>query len=234
MEKQVDQILFELKNISDQQVKLDKEKRFGIASPYSLGIYQRDINQIAKGLGKNTRLGFALFDTGIYEARLLCACICKPDELTEEVLDQWVREFNTWEICDSFCMKLFKYHKKALKKAYEWVEEHKEFQKRAGFVLMATYGFAHKEADNSVFQDFLNCLESHTKDNRLYVKKSVNWALRQIGKRNQDLRGLAIETANRIKSQPWSSAQWIGQHALNELTNPNCKVLDYPRAVYRM
>ncbi len=141
--------------------------------------------------------------------------------------------FNTWEICDSFCMQLFKYHPLAIKKALSWSQRKKEFEKRAGFVLMATYGFADKEASNEVFEQFFPFLIQHTNDDRIYVKKAINWALRQIGKRNIDLQKKAIVTANLILNQDSKSAHWIANNALNELQNKKINILDYPRSIYR-
>ena len=234
MEAQVNELLTELRMISSPEIKRKKDEKFGIKADTSWGVYQKDLSQIAKRIGKNTELGIALFDTGLYDARLLSAHLCKPAEVAENLLENWVSEFNTWEICDSFCMKLFKYNKHAVQKAFEWVEREKEYEKRAGFVLMATYGFADKQAPNSVFEAFFPKLESHANDNRIYVKKAVNWALRQIGKRNVDLRIKAIQCAERISKQGSVSAKWIAKDALRELNNKAVNVLDYPRNIYRL
>jgi len=234
MEAQVNELLTELRLISSPEIKRKKDEKFGIKAPTSLGVYQKDLSEMAKRIGKNTELGIALFDTGMYDARLLSAHLCRPKEITENLLEKWVVEFNTWEICDSFCMKLFKYNEHAVKKAFEWVEREDEFEKRAGFVLMATYGFADKQAPNTVFEAFFPKLESHAKDNRIYVKKAVNWALRQIGKRNVDLKSKAIQCAERIYLQESVSAKWIANDALRELKNEGVNVLDYPRHIYRI
>lgn len=234
MEAQVNELLTELRMISSPEIKRKKEEKFGIRDDASWGVYQKDLSQIAKRIGKNTELGIALFDTGLYDARLLSAHLCKPLEITENLLEKWVSEFNTWEICDSFCMKLFKYNEHAVKKAFEWIERAKEYEKRAGFVLMATYGFADKHAPNNTFEAFFPKLESHANDNRIYVKKSINWALRQIGKRNVDLRIKAIQCAERISLQESVSAKWIAKDALRELNSEGVNVLDYPRKLYRL
>jgi len=230
---QLNEILHELKTLSNSEIKDFKAKKFGIESNNSWGVYQKDLSALAKKIGKNTKLGIQLFDTGIYDAQLLCAKICKPKEITEELMENWIKHFNTWEICDSFCMQLFKYHPLAIKKALAWSKHENEFEKRAGFVLMATYGFADKNAPNKVFEQFFPILVSNVNDNRLYVKKAVNWALRQIGKRNVDLHQKAIETANKILKQNSRSAQWIAKDALRELQGDNVNILDYPRSIYR-
>jgi 3-methyladenine DNA glycosylase AlkD len=228
-----DQILKELKNLSNHKIKEFKARKFGIQSDNSWGVYQKDLSVLAKRIGKNTQLGIELFDTNIYDAQLLCAKICRPEKISEELMEKWITFFNTWEICDSFCMQLFKFHPLAIEKSLQWCERKNEFEKRAGFVLMATYGFANKEADNEVFEQFFSQLIVHASDDRLYVKKAVNWALRQIGKRNIDLQKRAIETANEIIEQQSKSAQWIAKDALRELQSKKANILDYPRSVYR-
>jgi len=230
---QIDQILKELKSLSSSEIKANKAKKFGIASDNSWGVYQKDLSFIAKRIGKNTTLGIELFNTGIYDAQLLCAKICKPNELPEALLEEWVSHFNTWEICDSFCMQLFKFHPLAIEKALLWCKRKNEFEKRAGFVLMATYGFANKNAKNEVFEQFFLLLIEHANDERLYVKKAVNWALRQIGKRNIDLQRKAVLTAREILKQRTKSAQWIAKDALRELQSNKVNILDYPRSIYR-
>ncbi len=132
---------------------------------------------------------------------MLCAKTCSPEKISEQQMEKWITYFNTWEICDSFCMQLFKFHSLAIEKAFLWCEREKEFEKRAGFVLMATYGFANKNANNEVFEQFFPLLIRHAYDDRVYVKKAVNWALRQIGKRNIDLQKEAIKTAKIILNQ---------------------------------
>ncbi len=230
---QINEILTELKSLSNPEVKEFKAIKFGIDCDNSWGVYQKDIAVLAKKISKNTSVGIQLFETGNYDAQLLCAKICKPKEITEEMMDKWITHFNTWEICDSFCMQLFKYHPLAIKKALEWSKRTNEFEKRAGFVLMATYGFADKKAENEVFEQFFPILIEHANDDRIYVKKAINWALRQIGKRNRDLQLKAIETANEIFKQDSRSAQWIAKDALKELQSEKVNILDYPRSIYR-
>ena len=128
---QLNEILTELKFLSNVEIKEFKAKRFGIKSDNSWGVYQKDLAILAKKIGKNTALGIELFDTNIYDAQLLCAKICKPKEITENLMEKWITHFNTWEICDSFCMQLFKYHPLAVKKAISWSKRDNEFEKRA-------------------------------------------------------------------------------------------------------
>jgi 3-methyladenine DNA glycosylase AlkD len=149
-------------------------------------------------------------------------------------MDQWAATFETWEICDSFCMGFFAQSPHALAKAFEWSAHDAEFMKRAGFVIMAAYSFADKLAGNEVFAQFLPVIEREAHDGRIYVKKGVNWALRNVGKRNVDLNALAIAAAQRILTLDCKSAQWIAKDAINELTKPDAKILNYPRRRYKL
>jgi len=210
-----------------------KEKKFGIYATNSLGIYHQDLKLLTKEIGRDNKLALALFDSGIYEARILCSKIFNPADITQQQMESWVNTFENWEICDSFCMGFFVKSNHALKKAIEWSYNPDEYVKRAGFVIMAAYGFAHKEDDNSVFESFFPIIEREAHDDRVYVKKAVNWALRNIGKRNKDLHKQALEVANRLLLTDSKSAKWIAKNAICELEKPNVNVLDYPRKIYR-
>jgi 3-methyladenine DNA glycosylase AlkD len=226
-------VIVQLESLSNPNKILLKKEKFGISANNSLGIYHQDLKVIAKNIGTNNQLALALFDTGIYEAKLLCSKIYQAEELTTSLMDKWVVTFENWEICDSFCMGFFVKSEFALPKAFEWIESEQEFIKRAGFVIMAAYGFAHKSAGNDVFESFLPVIRQHATDDRLYVKKAINWALRNIGKRNEDLNTKAIATAYDILEIKHKAAQWIAKNALNELEKESRKYLDYPRSIYR-
>ena len=227
-------ILQKLKVLADPEKVIFKEKKFGITAKNSLGIYQKDINLLAKAIGKDSALAQELFDTGVYEARLLCSKIFKPKELTEELMEKWVATFDNWEICDSFCMIVFAKSKFALDKINDWTSRSPEFEKRAGFVIMAAYCTADKKADNETFEAFPPVIQREVDDDRLYVKKAVNWALRSMGKRNTDLHQQAIEIALEIlKNNKSKSAQWIAKDALRELEKEGLRISDYPRHIYR-
>jgi len=159
--------------------------------------------------------------------------VYNPNSITEELMGKWVATFENWEICDSFCMGFFAKSKYALTKAIEWSNNEKEFIKRAGFVIMASYGFADNDADNEILEQFFPIIKREATDDRLYVKKAMNWALRNIGKRNNDLNRLAIIVANRIANTDSKSAKWIARNALRELMDPGVNILDYPRHIYR-
>jgi 3-methyladenine DNA glycosylase AlkD len=227
------EIIVLLKELGNPDVVEQKEKRFGVIAKNSLGIYHKELKLIAKELPKNDTIAIELFDTGIYEARLLCSKIFSPKNLTEELMEKWVKEFDNWEICDSFCMGIFAKSKWAFPKAVEWCNRESEFEKRASFAIMAAYCMADKKADNSVFKDFLQLIEHHSDDERLYVKKAVNWALRNIGKRNIDLRREAILLAEKLSESDNKATRWIGSNAFKELTAEKVRSSDYPRKIYR-
>ena len=227
-------VLQRLNKIAEPEKVFFKQQKFGVKANNALGVYHKDLKIIAKEIGNNNQLALELFDTDIYECRLLCSKIFNPKDLTEELMEKWVSTFENWEITDSFCMGLFKYSELAIPKIIKWTTREKEFEKRSGFVIMAAYGFANKETENAVFESFLPIIVREVNDDRIYVKKAVNWALRNIGKRNIDLRNHAIEIAKKIKQNGSKSAIWIAKDALKELQGKNVKSLDYPRSIYRV
>ncbi|NRD19949.1 DNA alkylation repair protein [Winogradskyella eckloniae] len=222
-----------LYDLEDKEKVLFRQKKFGIVSNNALGIYHKDLNVIAKAIGKNNHLAIELFDSGIYEARLLCSKIYKPKDVTEDLMEYWVKTFENWEICDSFCMGLFSKSDFALTKIFEWSKREPEFEKRAAFATLASYCMADKTSENDVFESFFVLLKEQANDDRLYVKKAVNWALRSLGKRNSDLNNKAIAIAKVILDYDSKSAKWIAQNALNELQKESLRLSDYPRAIYR-
>ncbi|WCO00304.1 DNA alkylation repair protein [Psychroserpens ponticola] len=222
-----------LYDLKDAEKVIFKEKKFGIIANNSLGIYHKELKMIAKEIGQNNELAIQLFDSGIYEGRLLCSKMFKPKDVTEPLMEKWVKSFENWEICDSFSMGLFSKSKFALAKILEWTERKSEFEKRAGFAIMASYCMADKISENELFEQFFPIIKREANDERLYVKKAVNWALRNIGKRNIDLNRKAIEVAYEILKFESNSAKWIGKNALTELQKGNMRMSDYPRVEYR-
>ena len=227
------EIINELHRIADPDKVLFKQQKFGVVANNAIGVYHRDLKVLAKQIGKNNDLALALFETNIYECRLLCSKIFDPKDVTAELMEKWVVTFENWEITDSFCMGLFKYSDLAIDKIQEWTTRSEEFQKRSGFVIMAAYGFAHKNDENEVFESFFPIIKREANDNRIYVKKAVNWALRSIGKRNVDLKNRAIEVAQEILTFDSKAAKWIAKDALKELQSETVKLQDYPRKTYR-
>jgi 3-methyladenine DNA glycosylase AlkD len=194
-------------------------RRFGIENMHALGIPVPELRKLAKVIKKDHALALALWKTNLHEARLLASMIGDPALFTEEQADKWVKDFNSWDVCDQVCGNLLDRTSFAIEKAFAYSAHEEEFIKRAGFVLMAEYAVHNKSAENEVFISFLPVIEREAWDDRNFVKKAVNWALRQIGKRNNDLKTAAIESANRILSQNSKAAKWIAANALKELAN---------------
>ncbi|MBQ4801928.1 DNA alkylation repair protein [Aquimarina sp. MMG015] len=229
-----DEIIVYLNELKDPEKIFFKEKKFGIVAHNSLGIYHKDLKELAKDIGKGRNdLALQLFDSNIYEGRLLCSKLFNTNDVTEELMEKWVKTFENWEICDSFCMGLFAKSKFALAKIIDWTKRKPEFEKRAGFAIMAAYCMADKKSDNELFEQFFPIIKKEANDDRLYVKKAINWALRNIGKRNIDLNKKAIKVANQLLELKSSSAIWIAKNALNELQKENVRISDYPRNIYR-
>jgi 3-methyladenine DNA glycosylase AlkD len=191
--------------------------RFGITSRRVYGVPSTALRAIARAAGRDGNLASRLWDSGVYEARILAAYVADPRGLTRREMDRWAREFDSWALCDNTCIHLFRKTAFAWDRAIRWSSRRQEFVKRAGFALMATLAVHDKQAGDEAFLSLLPILEREARDPRNFVKKAVNWALRQIGKRNPTLRGKAMETAARLKASEFPSARWIGSDALREL-----------------
>lgn len=210
-----------------------KAEKFNVTTQNSLGIYHKDLKVLAKEIGTDSILAMQLFESNLYEGKLLCSKIFDPKDITDQHLDQWIASFDNWEICDSYCLALFAKNELAVSKINYWASLEKEFEKRTAFATMAGYCMADKKASNEVFEAFFPLIIGASDDNRIYVKKAVNWALRNIGKRNVDLKKSAMEVAYQLLNSPHKSAQWIAKDALKEFEKPNCRMSDYPRHIYR-
>ena len=229
----LEEVLEELYELENQELVAYRKTKFGIVSHNALGIAHKDLSLIAKTIGKDTSLALQLFDSGIYEAKLLCSKIVDPKEMTEDLMDKWVKTFENWEVCDSFCMGLFAKSKFALAKIIDWNDSKLLYQKRAAFATMAAFCNADKYSNNDLFIQFFPLIKEAASDDRLYVKKAVNWALRSIGKRNRDLNKAAIQEAQAMLNTNSKSAVWIAKNALVELQKEGVRMSDYPRKIYR-
>ena len=199
-------------------VYLEGMKRFGIDSSKALGVPMPAIRKLAKSIKKDHTLALELWETGIHEARIMASLIDDPKLVTPQQMDAWVKDFHSWDLCDQVCGNLFDRTVFAMEKALLYSSHQGEFIKRAGFVLMAEFAVHDKKADNQLFISLLPVIEREAWDDRNFVKKAVNWALRQIGKRNFELRMAAIASANRILQQNTKAARWIATDALKELS----------------
>ncbi len=192
--------------------------RFGINPNNTYGVSIPTLRKIARELGRNHSLSLELWESGIHEARILASMIDIPEKVTATQMDKWVRDFDSWDVCDQTCSNLFDKTKAAYQKAFEWSLRDEEFTKRAGFALMAALAFHDKKAPNAKFLKFLKAITREATDERNFVRKAVNWALRQIGKRNLELNRAAVRTAKQIRKMPSKNARWIASDALRELT----------------
>ena len=219
----VNEIFDELKLLStaDHYAKLS---HFGINATKAYGVKIPLLRQLAKKIGKNHELALALWDTDVHEARLLASMIERSELVTESQFDSWVNDFDSWDMCDQ-CCGLLGDTSFALQKIDDYSVRTDEFVKRTAFVLMCQYAVHHKKMDDDQFCYFLKIIEREAWDERNFVRKAVNWALRQIGKRNEFLRLKAIESAEEILNQNSKSARWIATDALRELRSQ--KVIDY-------
>jgi len=213
----VDEIVDLLKQKSNP-THLAGMKRYGIDSSKALGIPLPELRKIAKGIKKDHELALTLWKTSLHEARILASLVDIPVKVTTEQFDAWTADFYSWDLCDQVCGNLFDRTPFAIEKAIAYSAREEEFVKRAGFVLMAEYAVHQKKANDEIFINFLQIIEREACDGRNFVKKAINWALRQIGKRNGALRIHAIESANRILAKECKAAKWIASDALNELT----------------
>ena len=208
--------LASLKQMSTQR---DRENlaRFGITATKAYGVSMANVQALAKRLGRSHGLADALWKTGWYEARLLTAFVDDPARVTSAQMDRWCRDFDNWGICDTICFHLFDRTPHAYRKVAAWKDKRGEFQKRAAFALLASLAGHDKTSGDAPFLDGLRLIEEAADDDRNFVKKGVNWALRRIGTRNPALRAAAIATATRLASSPQPSARWNGKDALREL-----------------
>jgi len=193
--------------------------RYGINQKNNLGISIYQLRPIAKEIGINHDLALKLWDSKIHDARLMACFIDDPEKVTSDQMDAWANDFDSWDICDQVCTSLFDLSSLAYEKVFQWAVHEKEFVKRAAFSLIAGLAVHDKKANDKDFECFLPLLIHHATDDRNYVKKAVNWALRNIGKRNLHLNKAALMTAKEIQKMDSKSARWIASDAIRELTS---------------
>ena len=192
--------------------------RFGIGVSNAYGVPMGKIKELARELGRDHVRAMKLWDTGNREARLLAAFTADPNLLTRMQMDRWASQFDSWDVCDGCAIHLFRKSPLAWEQALKWTRKKPEFVRRAGFVMFATLAVHDKRAPDETFLEVLPLIEATATDERNFVKKAVNWALRQIGKRNPELRVAAIDVAARLAGADSTSSKWIGKDALRELS----------------
>jgi len=193
--------------------------KYGIKPENNLGISVTTIRNFAKSIGKDHKLALKLWETKIRDARMVAACIDDPKLVTKDQMEKWVKDFDSWDLCDHTCGHLFDKTPYAYEKAKEWTKRSEEFQKRAGFALIAWLSVHDKKKDDLIFEQFFPLIIKQSRDDRNYVKKAVNWALRNIGKRNPNLNKKSIEVAKIIQKIDSKPAKWIASDAIKELTS---------------
>jgi 3-methyladenine DNA glycosylase AlkD len=196
---------------------LEGMAKYGMAVERRLGVSVPDMRKLAKEIGKDHKLALELWKTGIAEARMVAAMVDEPDKLTEEQMEDWVKDINSWDVCDQVCMNLFEKNPLAWKKIIDWSEREEEFIKRAAFSLIACLAWHDKKAGDEKFIELFPVIIRGATDERNFVKKAVNWALRNIGKRNLDLNKAAVTTAKEIQRLDSKAARWVASDAIREL-----------------
>jgi len=192
--------------------------RYGISPHNTLGVSVPALRKLAREIGRNHGLAQQLWSSGVHEARILASMIDDPRMVTEEQMERWAADFDSWDVCDQCCGNLFDKTELACRKAVEWAARDEEFVKRAGFALMAWLAFHDKRTPDEAFLQFLPVIKRESVDGRNFVRKAVNWALRHIGKRNANLNRAAIQTAKEIQETGSKPGRWIAADALRELT----------------
>jgi len=198
---------------------LEGMARYGMTVENRLGVKVPQMRMIAKQIGVNHNLALELWETGVTEAMILASMVDVPDEVTEEQMEAWVQDFDSWDVCDQVCMNLFDKTPLAWKKIHDWSDREDEFVKRAAYALIACLAVHDKGASDEEFVSLIPVIKAGATDNRNYVKKAVSWALRNTGKRNPELNTVALATARELQSIDSSSARWIGSDAIRDLTS---------------
>ncbi len=219
LEDQVQAVLKSLKRLANKRVREDMSQRYGIYTDKAFGVSMSNIQKVARPLGRNHELAAALWETGWYEARMLTSFVDEPDLVTPAQMDRWARDFDNWGIVDTLCFNLFDRTPHAWRKVAQWCKQEDEFVKRAGFALLWSLTVHDKFASNDQFIQGLIFVLRAAGDERHFVKKAVNMALRAIGKRNPALNAAAVSISRRLAESPEASARWVGKDALRELTS---------------
>ena len=215
---QYEKLLKKLKSMEKPE-NVEGMARYGINPKNNLGISIYKLRPIAKEIGKNHDLALKLWNSGIHDARLLACFIDDPEKVTSNQMDLWAYNFDSWDICDQACTSLFDLTPLAWEKILQWSKHEKEFVKRGAFSLIAGLAVHDKNANDKMFEKLFPIIIRESNDDRNYVKKAVNWALRNIGKRNKVLNKKAIETAKNILEIDSKTARWIANDAIRELTS---------------
>jgi 3-methyladenine DNA glycosylase AlkD len=212
----VEDVLDRLKDKAKPE-QLEGMAKYGITVERRLGVSVPNMRKLAKELGRDHRLALELWATGIAEAMIVAGMVDEPAKLTEEQMEEWVKGIDSWDVCDQTCMNLFEKNQLAWKKIVDWSGREEEFVKRTAFSLIACLAWHDKRASDEKFMELLPVIVRAATDERSFVKKAVNWALRNIGKKNLNLNKAAINTAKEIRRLDSKAARWIAADAIREL-----------------
>jgi 3-methyladenine DNA glycosylase AlkD len=215
---QYEEIIKKLQSMSDPEA-VKGMARYGINPKNNLGISIYKLRPIAKEIGKNHELALRLWDSKIHDARLLAVFVDDHSKVTDEQMDSWAKDFDSWDVCDQACTSLFDSTPFAWKKVFDWTKRDEEFVRRGAFSIIAGLAVHDKKANDKKFEQLFPLIKDCSTDERNYVKKAVNWALRNIGKKNRDLNRKSIAFCKEILLIDSKSARWIAKDALRELTS---------------
>lgn len=193
--------------------------RYGMTVEKRLGVAVPDMRKLAKEIGRDHQLALALWQTGLAEAMILAALIDRPDEVTGAQMEAWVKDLNSWDVCDQVCLNLFDKTPLAWQKIPDWSKREEEFVKRAAFALIAGLAWHNKQAADDDFIRLLPVIKAGVTDERNFVKKAVSWALRHIGKRNLNLNDVALKAAQELRESDSKPARWVASDAIRDLTS---------------
>lgn len=203
----------------ENQTNRDGMARYGINTEKAFGTGMKPVREMARKIGKNHDLALNLWKTGYHEARILAAHTADPKQMTVEIAEEWAKDFNSWDLCDQVCMNLYKYMPDAPLLVDQWCVREETFVKRAAFALIASLGLQSSKLSDEELLRFLPVIERESTDERNFVKKSVNWALRQVGKRSLMLRQEVLKTAERMLELDSKSARWNAKDTIRELND---------------
>jgi 3-methyladenine DNA glycosylase AlkD len=212
-------ILAELRSLGSEENRAG-QARFGINTVRAYGVSIANLRPMARRLKRDHALAAALWKTGVHEARILAAFVDEPAKVTPAQMDAWVAEFDSWDLCDQVCSNLFARTPQVEKKITKWAKDKREFVRRAAFALLAAHAVHGKKVSDRDLLAFLPLIEEYSTDPRNFVRKAVNWALRQIGKRSLALHAPALALAEKLAASEDKTARWIGGDAAKELTDP--------------
>lgn len=211
-----DSALAELRRLGEKR-NVDGMAHFGIVAKVVYGVAKPKMDELARRIGRDHKLALELWGTGVHDARILAGMIDEPAKVTAAQMNRWARDFDNWDVCDGTCCHLFVFAQPAWKCAIKWTKRSPEFEKRAGFALLACLAYRDKTAKDAQYMRVLPLLLREAQDDRNFVRKAVNWALRNIGKRNLKLNRVAIQAAKRMQRIDSRAARWIAADALREL-----------------